>query len=65
MTTTRERIDEGIAHINALPDDCVGTFKEHARGLLSEVLGEDIPTRPLRRAERLDLLIRARQKVTW
>jgi hypothetical protein len=62
--TIHERITEGIAAISTLPKDSVGTLKEPARALLAEVLGEDIPTHPLRKAERLELLTRAQQALS-
>lgn len=63
-TITLDRVNEGIAEFRALDDDSVAPLKEDALTFLADLLGEDIPDRPLRKAERLELLIRARQEMT-
>jgi hypothetical protein len=60
MTITHALLDEGFAEINPWPDDETGRMKEPARAELAALLGDDIPDRPLRKAEFLDLLARAR-----
>lgn len=61
---TMGEIGAGLIEFASMDDGAVSRLKEHHRSALSALLGEEIPDRPLHKAEFIALLERARARLS-